>query len=384
MSDGRPPEERPGHPWLSGRFCLACRYWSRQRVLAVLLLPMSYTGCHAAIAPPAPVAVLSFESPPTQSGIVDATPAFLGEDVIAVRRCAPFNWRVPSRACWLEVAALSGGDLRITAQAQTAESPAITEEVSAMPNGAILLTSAKIEYLYSPDLKIRREILTPLVVPQPPGNVVGQNKEDPADHRWSWTLYRLTPSLELVPVRRGQGELYRVSDDYLMFFDYGMITVETLDGRLLGLHRVPPDAASYSPEIIGPDRLYLSGKKPAVADFNGRETLELHVPEGYGPMRWSAGGKRLLFDHFIYTPMTPGRLIEDYFALPRPKGANSEVVRVLDTSNGGVCFEWASPGKLLGEEGQAHADLSPSGRLLATVTSAGLAVYQLPENCIVK
>jgi len=46
-----------------------------------------------------------------------------------------------------------------------------------------------------------------------------------------------------------------------------------------------------------------------------------------------------------------------------------------------VCFNLGSPEKLLGRVGGYHADLSPSGRLVAVSTLSDLAIYRLPETC---
>ena len=353
--------------------------WILLGALPVLALQAS---CHAALPPPEPIAVLTYRRPlSARPGAVDATLAFLTEDTIAFRFCTPFDWRTHARTCWLDVAALSGGDLQITAETETPEKPTWTKGVYAMANGAILLTSSTIQYLYSPDLKTRREIPMSFMAPPTPSNVVGRGEADLPNDRWSWTLYRLSPNL--VPIRNGRGALYGVTDDYVMFFVDGTVRVETIGGRLLGLHRAEPGSGSYYiPEIIGPGRLYLGGKRPAIADFDGRELLRLRVPGGYGSdNRWSAGGGRMLFDHFIQTPTTLGELIDQCLGLPVPRGANGETIWVVDTSSAGACFEWDSPGQLLGQVGQRHADLSPSGRLLAAVTPTQLAVYRLPETC---
>jgi hypothetical protein len=307
---------------------------------------------------------------------VDVTLAFLSENVIAMRRCTPFVGRPQRRTCWLDVAQLSGGDLRITAETETAERPDSTHDVFAMANGAILLTANTVQYLYSPDLKTRREIpIDSPFVPRVPGKIVGESKGDPNDQ--SWTLYRLSP--DLVPIRSSRGTLYDVSDDYVMFFLDGTIRVETLNGLLVG--RIGP-SSSYTPELVAPDRLYLSGPKPAIADFNGHELRKLRAPGGYGTRnRWSADGRRVLLEHFIQTPATLGEVIQQRLPLPIPKGANGETIWVVDTSNDGMCLQWDSPAQLLGVPFQSHADLSPSGRLLAAATGTGLSVYPLPETC---
>jgi hypothetical protein len=333
--------------------------------------------------PPQAIAALKFaRAPSTQPANADTTLAFLSESMIAVRLCTPFDWRAPARTCQLQVAALDGGHLRIVAETETTEKPTWTHEVFGMSNGGILLTSSTIQYLYSPDLKTRREIpIRSAIVCSAPSNVVGETESDLPNRQWRWTLYRVSPRLEAI--RDGRGTLYGVSDEYVMFFLDGAVRVETLDGRLLGLHTVDPESgSSYVPEIIGPGRLYLGGDKPAITDFNGQELRRLRVPGGHGARdSWSADGTRMAFDHFIQTPTTLAELVEKYLSLPIPRGANGEEIRVVDTSNGGVCLKWESPGRLFGMVYQHHADLSPSGRLLAAVTPTDLSVYRLPEAC---
>jgi hypothetical protein len=357
---------------------------TRRRSLALLAALIIGSGCHAAPVPPKPIAVQKFEKPlSAQPATVDATVNFLGENTVAARICTPFDWRAPARTCRLELATLGDKDLRTKAEVETPEKPAWTKDMFALPNGAVLLNSSNGQYRYSPDLKARRDISIPnLVASATPSAVVGGTTPAPPDEQGAWTLYRISPWL--ATIREGRGTLYDVSEDYVMFFIDGTVRIETLDGRLLGLHRVEVGPTPYyDPEIIGPGRLYLGGKKPAIADFNGRELLNLRIPKGFGARdSWSAGGGRMLFDHFVDSPTTLTDLIGKYLPPPIPKDANGEVIWVVDTANAGICFEWNSPGQLLGMVGQRHAALSPSGRLVAVVTTDGISVFRLPEACV--
>jgi hypothetical protein len=57
------------------------------------------------------------------------------------------------------------------------------------------------------------------------------------------------------------------------------------------------------------------------------------------------------------------------------------MVLVVDTRSGKQCFEWNSTANLL-LAGQLHADIDPSGRLVAIMTATTLNIYRLPENCV--
>jgi hypothetical protein len=60
--------------------------------------------------------------------------------------------------------------------------------------------------------------------------------------------------------------------------------------------------------------------------------------------------------------------------------ANGEVVRVTDTGSGKQCFEWHGKENLLSPF-QDHADVDPSGRLVAIMTLSNLTIFRLPEAC---
>ena len=341
-------------------------------------------ACSATVtaAPPNPIATLKFARPVSANpDRADATLAFLAEDKIALRYCSPFDWQDrATRRCWLEVVALVSGKLDVTAETETIEKPTWTHGVFAVADGSILVTSGTVQYLYSADLKERREVpIANLHAPAPRGNVAGANGPGPPDRQDRWTLYRLSPIL--LPIREGRGLLYDVSDDYVMYVADGAVRVETLEGKLVGIHNLNK-GEYYVPEFIGPDRLYLRGTRHAVADFNGRELLALQVPGGYGSReRHSADGTRMLFDYFVQTKKLWQQQPGEGPVVPIPNGADGEMIWVVETTNAGICFEWNSLDHLLGMVGRVHADLSPSGRLLAAVTTTGLSVYEIPETC---
>jgi len=61
--------------------------------------------------------------------------------------------------------------------------------------------------------------------------------------------------------------------------------------------------------------------------------------------------------------------------------SNGESVRVIDTATGKSCFELRGATGLTGA-GEPHADLDPSGQLVAVVTRNSLSVYEVPESCV--
>jgi hypothetical protein len=62
---------------------------------------------------------------------------------------------------------------------------------------------------------------------------------------------------------------------------------------------------------------------------------------------------------------------------------NGEMALVIDTRSGKQCFEWNSSTNLL-VGGQLHADIDPSGRLVAIMSPTALNIYKLPEECVAK
>lgn len=378
-----------GLPVLPGPSHLNSRRVARGRAVIALLALILHVGCHGASAPPTPIAILKFAKPlSADPSNADVTLAFLADDAIAVRFC---TGPVRAPTCRLRVVKLSGGELRIAVETEDTQRPTHTDGIFAMSKRAILLAYPGVQYLYSWDLKTRREIpIHDLVVPSTGSNVIGGS--DASTDQWA--VYRLSP--EFVAIRKGRGPLYQATDDYVVLYAGGAVRIETLTGRLLGLFPVehsPPLTGRlpspfrvehgqlpepFRPRIIEPGRLYLDGRQPRIIDFSGRELLRLRVPPDSSPRHgWSVGGRRMLYDYCIRTPTSLRELVETY--LPIPKNANREIIRVVDTMDGGICFQWDSP--LHGFEYGYHADLSPSGRLLAVVTGTELSVYPLPEVC---
>jgi hypothetical protein len=62
---------------------------------------------------------------------------------------------------------------------------------------------------------------------------------------------------------------------------------------------------------------------------------------------------------------------------------NGEMIRVMDTRTGKRCFEWYGTEKLLPPFSD-HADIDPSGRLVAIMTQGRLSIFALPDSCRAK
>src|SRR5260370_40684129 len=96
-------------------------------------------------------------------------------------------------------------------------------------------------------------------------------------------------------------------------------------------------------------RLYLNDcKSERIGDFNGSEQLKLRPPKGCCDydLKWSADGKRLLFD-YRSRKVTVFRSVGEIALALGTLGAgagdqfdNRQEVRVVDTVTGGGCCGW--------------------------------------------
>jgi len=103
----------------------------------------------------------------------------------------------------------------------------------------------------------------------------------------------------------------------------------------------------------------------------------------------STDGSRLLYDSFTRRVGPAQAIKEDALVVPTIGMSadgyvpNGEVVRVTDTGSGKRCFEWYGKENLLSPF-EDHADIDPSGRLVAIMTQGTLAVFKLPDACTSK
>jgi hypothetical protein len=167
------------------------------------------------------------------------------------------------------------------------------------------------------------------------------------------------------------------------------IRTEAYDGRLLGSIPVPADTIGAPiAEIAGPERLLLTccgAKKMRIVDYTGKEIASFAPPTGWGFRRsWSHDGRRVLFDNYTRTSKLMEKAMEAIanVAVPVPEESNGESIEVVDITSGAMSFRYANRNSLLGQEGQMHADLSPSGQLVGVATLSKFAIYEIPDQSV--
>jgi hypothetical protein len=217
----------------------------------------------------------------------------------------------------------------------------------------------------------------------------------------NWAAYKIEQ-----PRRRilaGTGTILSVSDDAVAYFDDNTVHIQGIYGAPLGSFAAPPHVlpplvagpfgvtAKVIPMLrfLGRDRLWRENlSQVEILDFNGKLIQTLERPEGWGTrIGQSSDGSRILYDR--YTRHIPLAQKAEEEAIGKATGVwadeepNGEMVLVIDTRSGSHCFEWSSQTNLLAA-GQFHADIDPSGRLVAIVTPTTLNIYRLPESCIAK
>ena len=224
------------------------------------------------------------------------------------------------------------------------------------------------------------------------GGQMGQVLLDPDLHASQWIprVPGVSPTGEEIP--EGQGRLLGHTGNVAAYLDQGTVRIQGLKGKLLGSF----DAGSSEKLIplfcfLGQDRLLFKGAGGlAVRDYNGKVLRTLRGQEqGWGVrIAHSEDGNRLLFDSLTRHVGLVQSMKEKALVLPTMgmsadgEVPNGEMVRVIDTGSGRQCFEWKGKTTLLPLFG-SHADIDPSGRLVAIVTHETLAIYRLPGECAV-
>ena len=179
------------------------------------------------------------------------------------------------------------------------------------------------------------------------------------------------------------------SDDAVALLDQDAVRIEDMKGGILGSFQAGVSAnAIPGTKLLGLNRLWFqSGGHPEIRDFSGKTFLKLNKEDGWGfRMGQSTDGTRLLYDRYTRHVGLAQSLKEDALGLATmgmsadSQRSNGELVRVIDTTSGKQCFEWDSKTDLL-VEGGYHADIDPSGKLVAILTQTNLSVYKLPEVC---
>lgn len=194
-----------------------------------------------------------------------------------------------------------------------------------------------------------------------------------------------TPSKVLL---KGYGQLIAFSDHAAAYYFNRNVFIENIEGKQLGSFSTETSVYSAPKAIfLGKDMiLFNDGRHPEIRDFNGKIIHKIHKLDGWGHLsRTTLDGERVLFDQETRHVSTKQSIAEDAMLLLTAGMAaddfapNGEMVRVVDTNTGSTCFEWTSKDGLL-LTGH-HADINPSGTLVAILTHNLLTIYRLPESC---
>lgn len=255
----------------------------------------------------------------------------------------------------------------------------------AVDNGILAISMQESSKLFSTDLSMEREYSYHFSYVSPSGKTAAAYA--PVNQ---WTIYRISASPgPLEETRRIVGDLEAIADDSVVIRDHDMMRVETMKGALIGAFKVKPkNKCATELQSAGQGKLFIrSCFHDQIIDMNGKELTRLKSPDGWGiGTRESADGRRILYDRYIRVIPALQRFGEVFAAVATlGVGAVDEVdtgeaVRVVDTATGKRCFDWKDPKHLAGT-GTYHADISPSGGLVAVVSMNTLHLYRLPDNC---
>ncbi|MGB0011175.1 MAG: hypothetical protein WBQ03_06180 [Candidatus Sulfotelmatobacter sp.] len=246
------------------------------------------------------------------------------------------------------------------------------------------------------DLKLREVSQIPKDAATRPSYISTTGETFVKQDRNDWVAYKM--ELPRQRILSGTGTILSVSDDALAYFDEGTVHIEGTDGTTLGsFATLPPKTLTFGSSSITPksipmlrflgrDRLWSEdGSDVRILDFSGKTVQTFERPDGWGfRIGQSSDGSRILYDRDTrHIPLA--RKIEKNAAAAMGAGAdeepNGETVLVIDTRSGKQCFEWNSSANLL-VAGQFHADIDPSGRLIAIMTPTTLNIYRLPQSCV--
>jgi hypothetical protein len=320
--------------------------------------------------------------PATQELSFDGTIAFLSDERVVLSVC---HIRGDLHCPLLVVLQVADSGLR-----------PLSESDHSRSFGSVRTTEAGGVLVYpNPWLGLPTELLsadlTPkLLIPNNPkvslsGKTIGSNGPNN-----TWSISRVCPSLDCVEeIRNGTGKLQAVSDGQIAILNNSTVRIETIQGKQMGGFKVRSNCATEL-EFADKERIYFrSCGHDQIVDLNGRQLVRLRHPGQWGAdfRRWSKDGTRLLYDQTVRTVPAQRNIGETTSAVATlGVGAideipNGELVRVLDTITGKICFDWKDPKHLANMGVYPHAALSPSGKFVALVTEGELSVYRLPDVC---
>lgn len=354
---------------------------SFKRANRLALLAVSLCCCRrvdTAPAEPVAIAALTFDDQPGST--FSATVSFVSDDFIVLGRHPTQTGDLSGTIMAIQ---WKGGKLAISKTKSVGKYRGFSGGVFPAAEGHFISSLEQPPELLARDFSAITDIPTKFVVaPIGGGTVAGDS------HGFeSWNIYRLTPTKALL--RQGAGELLSLSDDLLVFRSNDEIKVEKMTGQQLGSFAVPPRSTCYAKALLlGSDRLYINGCGPGrIADFTGKTIIEMPEPDGWG-VRFglTQKGHRLLFDKYtrrISRFQRIGESVESVLTLGMGPVVTSkgELIRVVDTNTGKTCFELDSPERKFGQDGEFHADISPSGNFVVIASTSKVSIYQLPEVC---
>jgi hypothetical protein len=254
------------------------------------------------------------------------------------------------------------------------------DRIFALSHSRILVAGVRQKTVYSQDLRQKWNLVMKSLAKQfPRTEIIGEGGPKGA------RVFRLTSSP--IPIRKATGELLAVSGETLLYESGDTIRTTSAEDVFEGSVRIASGTRYFNyVEFAGPNRLYFSiAGDEHITDLNGKLIARVQPPDGWGFRHgWSSDGTRLLFDAYQHTSSPAERALSavaDALGSTLAEEAKAEIVRVIDVATGASCFD-LQPGLLLGDAGEYHADLSPSGRLIAVATLTDLTVYRLPAACL--
>ena len=347
---------------------------SKETVLAALVSAALAVSCRAQTGVEATLPVI------TQKSIIasDGAVTFLSDHKLAVVTC--------NFGCELSVIELADGKLRGVAEPLRLDSPV---SIYRALNEGVIVQPKWLDHavLFECDLEKRSPLSSGYIFDwavSATGQTFGEESKPTG-----WIAYKT--ALPPARIRAGDGTLLSISDDAVVYQLDSTIRVEDMQGKLLGSFQAKPERNCPSrAKILGKNRLWFSfcgGKREDIRDFDGRILHQLAASDGWGyRLGQSVDGSRLLFDKYtrhIGFFKSAGEVAVALGTLGvgvADQVADGEMVRVIDTRNGTVCFEWHGTSERL-PEGGYHADIDPSGRYVAIATKTAVTVYEIPTSC---
>jgi hypothetical protein len=323
--------------------------------------------------------------PATQEPSLDGTIAFLSDDRVVLSVC---HIRGDVHCPLLVVLQVTDAGLRPLSTSEHSRSfgSVRTTEAGAVlvyPNPWLGLPTELLSADLTPKLLIPNNLKISLS-----GKTIGSNGPNN-----TWSISLVCPSLDCVEeIRNGTGQLQAVSDGQIAILDNSTVRIETIQGKQMGGFKVQSNCATEL-EFADKERIYFrSCGHDQIVDLNGRQMVRLRYPGQWGAdfRRWSSDGTRLLYDQTVRTVPALQNIRETALAVATlgvgviDEVPNGELVRVLDTITGKICFDWTDPKHLANMGVYPHAALSPSGKFVALVTEGELRVYRLPDVCSAK